>query len=284
MAQMQPESAPGGIRVIMCTLAWREKLLDYALSAAQKAGFDGVEIWGREPHVPERFDENRLRATRRQLETTHLTPMVLGSYLRLGPTRNDANAVQLADTLHVARWLKTNLVRVWISDVPSRNASAEVWQNAVAQTHLACDRAAKLGITLVAEMHAGTLADTAPSALRLVTEVDRPNFRLNFQIAQTADGQTPEERLEMVLPWVAHVHAQNYERLVQHESDPVRRVPLSVGVASYPRLVGILRDAGYEGCIAVEFAHDETGDKLGALREDLAFLRSLCRPAQGGVA
>lgn len=281
MAQTEPESAPGGIRVIMCTLAWREKLLDYALVAAQKAGFDGVEIWGREPHVPEKFDETRLRATRKQLESTHLTPMVLGSYLRLGATRNDANAVQLADTLHVARWLKTSLVRVWMSDVSSRAASAEVWSRAITQAQQACDQAAKLGLTLVAEMHSATLADTAKSAVRVVHEVDRPNFRLNYQIATATDGQTPEERLEMVLPWVAHVHAQNYERLAGHDSDPVRRVPLSVGVASYPRLVGMLRDAGYEGCIAVEFAHDETGDKLGALREDLAFLRSLCRPAQG---
>jgi sugar phosphate isomerase/epimerase len=280
MAQTQPELAPGAIRVIMCTLAWREKLLDYALSVAQKLDFDGVEIWGREPHVPERFDENRLRATRKQLEATHLTPYALGSYLRLGATRNDHSAVQLGDTLHIARWLKTPLVRVWVSDVPSRSASETVWSQAVAEAQQASERAAKLDLMLVAEMHAGTLADTAEAAAHLVQAVDRPNFRLNYQIASVRDGQTPEQRLETVLPWVAHVHAQNFEQLAAHEADPVRRVPLSVGVASYPRLVGMLRDVGYQGCVAVEFAFDETGDKRAALREDLAFLKSLCRPPQ----
>jgi sugar phosphate isomerase/epimerase len=280
MAQTQSETPPCAMRVVMCTLAWREKLLDYALSVAQKLEFDGVEIWGREPHVPEKFDENRLRATRKQLETTGVTPHALGSYLRLGATRNDSNAVQLGDTLHIARWLKTPLVRVWASDVSSRSASEAVWSRTVAEIQQASERAAKLDLTLAAEMHAGTLADSAEAAVRLVQAVDRPNFRLNYQIASVRDGQTPEQRLEMVLPWVAHVHAQNYDQLVAHEADPVRRVPLSVGVASYPRLLGMLRDAGYQGCVAVEFAFDETGDKKAALREDLAFLKSLCRPPQ----
>jgi hypothetical protein len=42
----------------------------------------------------------------------------------------------------------------------------------------------------------------------------------------------------------------------------------------------MLRDVGYQGCVAVELAFDETGDKKAALREDLAFLKSLCRPPQ----
>lgn len=269
------EKPEGALKVLMCTIAWREKLLDYALEAARETGFDGVEIWGREPHVPERFDESRMRATKRLIDATGVTPHVFGSYLKFGATRNDSD-IQPNDVLHIARWLRTPLIRVWASDVSSRGASPEVWKAAVSEAQEACDRASNLDMALVVEMHDGTLADTGPSARRLVEQVARDNFKLNFQVASHDDGQTPEERLETVLPWVAHVHAQNYDKMPGQEGEAVGKAPLALGVVSYPRLVGTLKDAGYDGCIAVEFAYDETGDKEAALAEDLRFLRSIC--------
>jgi 3-dehydroshikimate dehydratase len=269
------EASPNGIRLLLCTIAFRDKLLDYALGVSKKLGFDGIEMWGREPHVSERFDETRMRASRRLLDSRGVTPYVLGSYLRFGRTRNETD-VNLSDTLHVARWLKTNLVRVWASDVGSAQATEEVWRNAVSEAREACDRAAKLNTTLVVEMHAGTLADTGPSTVQLVEAVGRDNFKVNFQIASHKDGQSCEERLAMVMPWVAHVHAQNYVEIPQHPSDPLRRVPLATGVANYPILIGMLKEAGYQGAIALEFPYDNCEDRAAALGEDLQFLRSIC--------
>lgn len=263
------------IKVILCTIAYREKLLDYALDVAAELQFDGIEVWGREPHLPEKFDENRLRATKKRLDATQVRPWVLGSYLRFGSTKNDLD-ISLADVLHIGRWLKTPLIRVWASDVSSADATEEVWQRTVQEASQACDRADKLNLTLVVEMHAGTLADTAQSAKRLVEQVNRECFKLNFQVASEPDGQTPQERLEMVLPWVAHVHAQNYGRLPGCQGENVARAPLAAGAVSYPNLLALLRSAGYSGSIAVEFAYDETGDKRQALAEDLQFLRAIC--------
>lgn len=276
MSNTAPGNSEGAISILLCTIACRDRLLEHALDVARDASFDGVEIWGREPHMPDDFDENRMRAARKLLDAKGVVPFVLGSYLRFGTTRADGD-VELNDVLHIARWLRTPLIRVWGSDVGSRDAPPEVWQRAVSEAQAACERAAKLDMTLVVEMHSATLADTAASSRRLVEEVGRDNFRLNFQVASHDDGQSPEERLAAVLPWVSHVHAQNYARIPSHESEPVRRVPLAAGIANYPVLIGMLRDAGYRGSIAIEFAHDEAGDKEAALGEDLRFLRSICR-------
>lgn len=275
MTLSEPRKEGSPLPILMCTIACRDKLLDYALHLARKLGFDGVEVWGREPHVPEKFDENRMRATRKLLDSLGVVPHVLGSYLTFGRTRTDGD-LQLSDTLHVARWLKTQIIRVWASDVSSRDASPELWQRTVREAQEACDRAAKLDMTLVVEMHAGTLADTTESALRLVEDVGKDNFRLNFQVCAHDNGERPEDRLRATLPWVAHVHAQNYRRLAALEGDPVQRAPLSAGVIDYRVLVYMLREFGYQGCIAVEFAYDETGDKEKVLGEDLAFLREIC--------
>lgn len=275
MPQQAPQTESSAMKILLCTIAFRDKLLDYSLDVLRKVGFDGVEIWGREPHVAEKFDENRMRATRKLLDGKGVVPYVLGSYLRFGRTRNELD-VQLGDTLHVARWLKTPLIRVWASDVGSAQANAHTWKQTVAEAQDACDRAAKLNMTLAVEMHGSTLADTADSSLRLVEEVGRDNFGLNFQLASVRDGDSTERRLSKVLPHVVHVHAQNYAEIPSHPADALRRVPLSSGVASYPLLISTLRDAGYTGHVAVEFAYAEGPEKVNALAEDLQFLRSLC--------
>ena len=266
------------IAILACTIAWRDKLLDHAVSAARKIGFDGLEVWGREPHTPDKFDETRLRAARKMIELSGLKVAVLSSYLRFGMTRNDSSAVQIGDTLHIAHSLKTPVVRVWASDVASRAATPAVWKQTISEARVAAEHAAKLEITLVMEMHPGTLADTAQSALKMIHEVDHPAFRINYQVNSFNDGQSPEERLEMVLPWVRHMHAQNYDQLTLHDLDAPRRVPLASGIANYPRLIGILRQAGYQGSISVEFAYDESvKGKQVALEDDLRFLRALCQ-------
>lgn len=274
MTLSESRKPDGGIRVILCTIAYRDKLLERALEVVGRARFDGVELWGREPHLPEVFDETRMRATKKLLQTHKVTPYVLGSYLRLGATKDDG--IELGDTLHIARWLRTPLVRVWASDVGSAEASEEVWTAVIDDARNAADRAAKLELTLVVEMHAGTVADTAQGAVRLMKEVGRDNFRLNYQVSAHDDGQSPEERLQATLPWVSHVHAQNYERVAAQLADPVVRAPLSSGVVQYERLVLMLKEAGYEGCIAVEFAYDEQKGREEALAADAAFLRSIC--------
>jgi sugar phosphate isomerase/epimerase len=270
-----PQPSDSAIKVIMCTIAFRDRLLDHALSVARSTGFDGVEIWGREPHVAEKFDENRVRAAKKLLEAEGITPYVLGSYLRFGATKPEGS-VGLSDVLHTARWLRTPLVRVWASDVGSGAASPAIWEQTVTEAQEACDTAAKLGLKLVAEMHGQTLADTTDGALQLVERVARDNFRLNFQVSCHNDGQTPEERLAAVLPWVSHVHAQNYQSLAPNAADTARRAPLAAGIVNYRRLLGMLRDAGYTGCVAVEFAYDETGDKGQAMAHDAKFLKTIC--------
>ncbi len=263
------------IKTALCTIAFREKLLEVALDAAARLGFDGVEIWGREPHISETFDENRVRTAERMARSRGLAIPVFGSYFRLGATRSQGDGkVQLQDTLHIARCLRTPIVRIWASDVPSAEADDRLWKRVVREGREACDRAADLNITIVAEMHDNTLCDTGASACRLVELIGRDNFRLNFQVAAYDHGESAVDRLQQVLPYVAHVHAQNYYRLATAERQ-AQRAPLAAGVWDYPTLVHMLREAGYEGYIAIEFPAREGDGKLQSLAEDLQYLRSL---------
>ena len=265
-------------KVALCTIAYREKLLEYVLDVASELGFDGVEIWGREPHISEKFDENRVRTARKMVESRGLRIPVFGSYLYFGITRprND-ETIELDATLHTARCLGAPIVRGWASDLGSAEADEAVWTRTVREIQLACDQAGKLGITLAAEMHAHTFGDTGATARQLVDAVGCENFRLNFQVTYYAETETPEQRLETVLPYVVHIHAQNYERLLNPNDDcAMERVALSKGAVDYGSLLRPLFNSGYDGHIAVEFAHVEGDSKKQAILEDLNYLQTLC--------
>ncbi len=265
---------PNDIRIILCTIAYRDRLLEHVLDVAVELDFDGVEIWGREPHISEQFDENRIQAVHRMLQQRDLVVPVLGSYLRFGSTnpRTEDN-IELEDTLYIARCLGTPLLRVWASDISSENATQAVWETTVGELQQACDQAQKLGIVFAVEMQHGTLADTGPAAKHLVELIGRENFRINFQVASNTEPQTPLERLQTVLPYVVHMHAQNYASLPS-EGQP-RRVPLSDGAIDYTPLINQLHEANYNGCIALEFSWMEGEGKREALAADLSYLRRL---------
>lgn len=263
------------MRVCLCTISYREKLLEVALGAAAKLGFEAVELWGREPHVTEEYDESRIRSIRQMVEGRGLKAPVYGSYLYFGRTAHREETITLLDTLHNAHGLHTPIVRVWASDVASARASEEVWEHTVSEAQEACDRAAKMNVIFAAEMHDNTLADTGPTALQLVERVNRPNFRLNFQ-ASTNFEENQFERLDLVLPYVVHVHCQNFLPAGQsggHEG--YRRTQLSEGFVDYSVLAERLRQADYQGHVAVEFAAEEGDGKESSLKRDLEYLAAL---------
>lgn len=261
-----------GLKTALCTIAFRERLLEYSLDIACEAGLDGVEIWGREPHISEEYDANRVAAARKMVVDRGLAVAVFGSYLRLGPDGSDS--MPLRDVLQIAAGLEAPVIRVWASDVGSDEADEEVWQRTVAQCREAACAARKMGMRLAAEMHSNTLADTGESASRLVEEVGCDNFGLNYQASPQLDGEDALERLDQVLAHVFHLHAQNYAPL---DGDPerVERVGLADGIIDYPPLLGRLRESGYDGYIAIEFSPSNVDDKRAAILRDCLYVRNL---------
>ncbi len=262
----------------LCTISHREKLLEYALDVARELGFDAVELWGREPHISEKFDENRVHAARKMIEDRGLQLCCLGSYVVFAPVRTRTEElVDLDDTLHTARCLRAPLVRVWASDVGSAKATKKQWEHTVAEIQDACDRAARLNLTLAAEMHDGTLADTADSSLRLLEQVDRPNFKLNFEVSHQRVQEPPQERLRRVLDHVVHLHLRNFSTYAGEDGERANWAPISDGVVDYYPLLDALAEHGYRGCYALEFASREGNGKRESLAQDLAYLKSLFR-------
>ncbi|MEA3399856.1 MAG: sugar phosphate isomerase/epimerase family protein [Armatimonadota bacterium] len=260
------------MKTALCTIAFRERLLEYSLDIACEGGLDGVEIWGREPHISEEYDANRVEAARRMVADRGLKVAVFGSYVCLGATERDSTP--LRDALQIAAGLDAPVIRVWASDVGSDEADEDIWKQTVEECAGAAAAAEKMGMRLAAEMHNNTLADTGESARRLVDEVGSDHFGLNYQAAPSLNGEAALERLEHVVPDVFHLHAQNYGPL-NGDPERVERVALADGVINYAPLIDRLRQSGYGGYVAVEFSPSNCEDKRAAVLRDCMYLRNL---------
>jgi len=151
---------------------------------AKEAGLDGIE-WGGDIHCPP-GDEQTARDIAALTRENGLTTISYGSYYRAG-SRGPFDQV-----LSTAVTLKTQNIRIWAGDTASAKVRADEWSSVVEDARRCADMAAAHGIAVSFEYHADTLTDTLPTAVRLLSEVDRPNI---FTYWQPPDGVSFEENL-----------------------------------------------------------------------------------------
>ena len=56
----------------LCTIAFRDRPLEEVISIADDYGFDGIEIWGQEPHMPATYDSEYIEKVRKLTEEKDL--------------------------------------------------------------------------------------------------------------------------------------------------------------------------------------------------------------------
>ncbi len=157
----------------------------------------------------------------------------------------------------------------------------DVWRTAVARLQELGDHAASLGILLSLEMYEDTYLGTADSAVRLVTDIDRPNVGLNPDIGNLIRLHRPiddwREMLEKTLPYSNYWHVKNYNRDEDTSKGAYFAVPapLEYGLISYREAIAIALSVGYQGAICCEHYG---GDGLSVSATNERFLRERILP------
>lgn len=163
----------------------------------------------------------------------------------------------------------------------------EVWRLAVQRLQELGDHAAGLGILLSLEMYEDTYLGSADSAVRLVTDIDRPNVGLNPDLGNLIRLHRPiedwREALEKTLPYANYWHVKNYSRDEDRAKDAYFAVPapLEFGLISYREAVKIAISCGYQGAFCCEHYG---GDGLSVSATNERFLRERLLPKTPGYA
>lgn len=114
--------------------------------------------------------------------------------------------------------------------------------------------------------HPGTPFARSEDTMRLVQAVDSPALRMNLDLyhAQIDEGNLIE-RTRLVLPWVGEIQV----------ADVPGRCEPGTGEIHYANVARALRDAGYDGVVALEaWASDDPVEALDAFRTAFTVGRS----------
>lgn len=186
------------IRAGLCSVTFRALAPERIVELAADAGLEVIE-WGGDVHVPP-GDVVHAEAVARATVDAGLAVASYGSYFRAGSEES------LTPILDSAEALGTDRVRIWAGAVGSDEATPAEWDAVVARLRAAASEAEGRGIGLALEFHSGTLADTAPTTLRLLDEVGSPALSTYWQptVAASVDAVLAEYRA--LAPHVSAAH------------------------------------------------------------------------------
>jgi len=254
------------MKIGLCTIAFSELPLKEVLDIASDYNFDGVEIWGKEPHMPEKFDENYVKEVKNMAVERGLEIAAFGSYLN--PFMEDFQR-RSESALKITYGLGANIIRIWSGGGSSIATSTEERRMIGFRLVGICQWSRFRDITVATEMHSDNYTDSSDTIIELISNVALPNLRTYYQPLFGRNTEDYYECLQKVGPYVVNVHAQN----AKLEDGKYQPCGIADGEVDYARIVEILQSFDYDGYLEIEFVHGE--NKLEALQKDRDYLASL---------
>ncbi len=171
-----------------------------------------------------------------------------------GAIRNDFCSVDpvtvAADLAHTQAWvdhyavLGAPAIRIFAGKEVKGEELSQTLARCAKICETACQSAAEQGVILALENHGGVTAQ-AEGLLEIVRQVNSPAFGVNFDSGNFHAGD-PYAELAKIAPYA--VNAQI--KVEVHVGDQTQPTDL-------PRVINILKDAGYSGWVALEYEADE---------------------------
>jgi sugar phosphate isomerase/epimerase len=220
-----------------------EKFIDFC--AAQ--GLGATELTGY--YFPREITPDYLLSLRARTHRLGLTisGTAIGNDFCL--PEGDARQRQLAECrewIDHAAVMGAPAIRIFAGKVPAGDSEEAAIQRCAAGINESLQHAARKGVFLALENHGG-ITDTPAQMLRIIEQVESsPWFGVNFDSGnfQTDD---PYADLKKIAPWA--VNAQ-----IKASISPAgKKQP-----ADFTRIVGILKDSGYRGFVALEYEESES--------------------------
>lgn len=253
------------MRFGLCTISAGETSVKSVLDTAANVGVEGVEIWGKEPHVGD-GSRSVCRDISERAENRGLDIPVYGSYLRPG---TDSFDEAFREELDVANWLGADMIRVWAGRRAYEDADEQYWRGVVDDLSRLADAAADRGIGVTVERHEGTVTDTSEGAAALIREVDHDNCQLNWQPPFSLPAEDVLADAERLAPISNNMHVQAVPQL-----DTEERCLLEDAYFDLEAILLAFDSQGFDGFVEIEFVTDRF-EYEQALRRDLNYLQSI---------
>lgn len=188
----------------LVSVSFRDHGPQEIINAVREAGLTCIE-WGSDIHAP-CTDKIRLKKIAAMQKTASITCCSYGTYFYLGRD----NLEELHQYIWAAKYLGTNILRLWCGTKGSEDYSEEELETLYNECRSAARIAEENGVILCMECHNRTVTDTKESAYKLMKAVNSSAFRMYWQPNQY---HTVEENLayaSLLAPYTYHVHVFNW--------------------------------------------------------------------------
>jgi len=254
----------------------RMDLFDF-IDRAREMGLDGIDIHTR---ALESEDDAYLRDVRMRCMQRGLAISYLGISNNFGkpPGEIAAEIKMVKHWIDVAARLNVPLVRIFAAwdreDTPAR----VTWSRMIYGISEVVDHGAARGVAVGLHNHNhGCVTRTGDDVVRILNQVDRPTFTHILDTGQYAGSPgasgsrgNPDPAydfygsMEKSAPYAAHVRAKFY-RIQSGEEEWL----------DYPRILGILKQVGFNGWMSVVYEGQDVEAEEIAVPKAVAYLRRL---------
>lgn len=263
----------------------------------REMGFDGIEIANNSVGGPGAPSE-AVRELRRELDD-HGVPCVCvrGGGGLANPRTAPASLQRLEEAVMFASLIGSGLVNTTVttpvvntlpghfvgeptSQGSSRDAHESDYEVTARGFREVARHAADLGVDISIEVHQHSIVDNSWSALKLLEMIDRPNVGINPDLGNilwTYDvpEETSEHAIVALAPRATYWHCKNLRRVYIPENHHTifLRVPLPDGEIDYRFALGAMKEAGYQGYMAIEGMN--LGDQLTSDCRSVTYAKNL---------
>jgi sugar phosphate isomerase/epimerase len=163
-------------------------------------------------------------------------------------TNPDARAGNLADFAAVCRFAeKARIPSVFVlPGVADARPKAEAIRDSAVSLRALLPIARDHGLTLTVEPHVGGVLASPGDTLELLKQA--PGVKLALDYAHFACMGFPQETIDPLAPHAGHVH-------LRQARPGALQAKWGEGTLDFAAMVAVLRQAGYDGWLAVEYVH-----------------------------
>lgn len=200
------------MKVSLCTISFRHQLISFAdiVEYAIAEQFAGIELWGAHAHALYNGADEQLWTTIQKMRQHGIDFTMLSDYFDLysDETAKVAKTIELCQVFGITR------VRTFAGQTASKRCNEQERAHMVERLRALCEQFAPYDIDVLIETHPNTLADTLPSTLQLLEEVNHPTLKVNFDVLHLWEtGVDPLVAWAQLKPFVRHFHLKNISQL-----------------------------------------------------------------------
>lgn len=201
------------------TLIFSERTLEETLSLAKEIGYDGVELWGKKPHLFADTTLERAREIRKLLDYYELEVPAIGSYIGNFSMASDIECknemTELEKYLNLMDILKCDMIRVGCGGPNAFAAQDYHYNKALYWINECAIMAKQYDKKILLEIHNGSLIETVESAHKFMIDLNQDNVGLihdagNMYISDTDYGV---KSIDSLGKYISHVHVKDELRV-----------------------------------------------------------------------